>query len=373
MIIEGGRIFTKGGNFFEGSIRFDRKITEIGRIHPEEDEPCLQVSGGYVIPGMVDIHTHGAVGHDVCDATPEGHRAMSLYFAENGVTSFCPTTMTQPEETLTRVMQNIVNTSLEGAKCAGIHLEGPFISPLKKGSQPEEHIQPPNGDLFHRLNQAAESRICLVDIAPEKDAGFRFTRETAKKCRVAFGHTDTDYQTAMDGFASGADHVTHLFNAMSPYHQFDPGLIGAAVDSGAYVEVICDGHHVHPSIIKSLFRLFSPERICFISDSLRCAGMAEGEYDLAGQTVFLQNGKATLKSGMLAGSAIHLMEAVRRAVRFGVPLEMAVAAATRNPAASIGMQDSIGSLTPGANADIVVLDCDLNIRQVFLQGEAFCS
>ena len=372
MIIENGQIFTKGGNFIQGSIRFGRTITEIGRLCPAEDEHCLNVNGGYVIPGLVDIHTHGAMGIDVCDASPEGLEAMSVYFAQNGITSFCPTTMTLPESRLTQIVRSVASTSLSGAKSAGIHMEGPFISPLKKGSQPEAYILAPDGDMFDLLNEAAEGNIRLVDIAPERDEGFRFTRRVSPHCHVSFAHTDTDYQTALDGFACGADHVTHLFNAMSPYHQFDPGLIGAAADSGVYVEVICDGCHVHPSIIKSLFRLFSPDKICFISDSLRCAGMPDGTYDLAGQTVHLREGKATLESGVLAGSAIHLAEAMRRAVRFGVPLEAAVAAATRNPAASIGLENVIGTLMPGANADIVVLDKELNVRQVFLQGEAFC-
>ncbi len=372
MVLENGRIFARGGNFIEGSIRFDQTIVEIGPgVFPAEDEPCLDVGGGYVIPGLVDIHTHGAVGHDVCDATPEALKAMSHFFAANGVTSFCPTTLTLCETQLTHIMRNIDETPLQGAQCVGINMEGPFISPARKGSQPEEHIQAPNIDMFLRLNEASGGRIRLVDIAPERDEAFRFTRTISRQCHVSFAHTDTDYQTAMAGFASGADHVTHLFNAMSPFHQFDPGLVGAAVDSGAYVEVICDGHHVHPSIVKSLFRLFAPDRICLISDSLRCAGMPEGQYSLGGQEIFVKEGRATLESGVLAGSTIHLLEAVRRAVAFGVPLEQAVAAATRNPAASIGMQDRLGALAPGAHADLVVLDKDLNVRQVFIHGDAF--
>lgn len=372
MIIENGRIFARGGNFMEGQIRFGSKIQEIGPgVLPSADEPCLDVGGGYVIPGLVDIHIHGAAGHDVCDATPEALEAISQFLAGNGITSFCPTTLTLPEDSLTAVMQNIDTTPLHGAQCVGVNMEGPFISPARKGAQPEEHIQKPDIDMFRRLQAASGGKICLVDIAPECDKDFRFTRVASRECHVSFAHTDTTYQCAMAGFASGADHVTHLFNGMSPYHQFDPGLIGAAVDSGAYVEVICDGNHVHPSIVKSLFRLVAPERICFISDSLRCAGMPDGIYSLAGQEVHLQDGRASLRDGTLAGSAIHLLEAVRRAVQFGVPLEHAVAAATRNPAASIGMQNRIGALVPGANADLVVLDKKLNLRQVFIRGEAF--
>lgn len=374
MIIENGRIFARGGNFIEGKIRFDRTIMEIGpSVQPSADEPCLDVNGGYVIPGLVDIHTHGAVGQDVCDASPEGLREMSRYGAMNGTTSFCATTLTLPEAQLMEAVRVIGDTALDGAACVGINLEGPFINAARKGAQPEEHIRKPDLVMFRRLYEASGGRIAVVDIAPETDVNFSFTREVSRICRVSFAHSDTDYATAMEGFANGADHVSHLFNAMPPYHHMDPGLVGAAMDSGAYVELICDGLHVHPSVVKAVFRMFSPERICLISDSLRCAGMPDGSYSLGGQTVLVKQGKATLESGVLAGSTIPLMEAVRRAVRFGVPLEMAVTAATRNPAASLGMQDRIGSLTPGANADLVVLDKDLAVRQVFIQGEAFLS
>ena len=372
MILENGHIFARGGNFIQGRIRFGRTIVEMGPgVSPGEDEPCLDVGGGYVIPGLVDIHIHGAMGHDVCDGTPEALEAISLFLAANGITAFCPTTLTLSEDRLHQIMANIAQASFPGAQCAGINMEGPFINPSRKGSQPEEFIQAPDIEMFRRLNEASGGRIRLVDIAPERDEGFRFTQALSREVHVSFAHSDTDYETALAGFASGADHVTHLFNAMSPYHQFDPGLVGAAVDGGAYVELICDGHHVHPSIVKSLFRLFPPSRICLISDSLRCAGMPEGRYSLGGQDVFVKDGRATLESGVLAGSSIHLLEALRRAVRFGVPLEMAVSAATHNPAASIGMQDRLGTLVPGAQADLVVLDKDLNLRQVFLQGEPF--
>lgn len=372
MIIENGRIFAKGGNFIEGKIRFDRTIMEIGpSIQPPVDEPCLDVNGGYVIPGLVDIHTHGASEHDVCDADPEALKVLSRCYAMNGITSFCATTLTRSEEQLLPIMRVIGETPLDGAACVGIHMEGPFINPSRRGAQPAMYIQPPCTEMFRRLNAAGGGRILLVDIAPETDVDFRFTREVSRHCHVSFAHTDCDYKTAMEGFANGADHVTHLFNAMPPYDPFDPGLVGAAMDSGAYVELICDGYHVHPSVVKAVFRMFPPERICLISDSLRCAGMGDGEFTLAGQTVTVKEGKATLESGVLAGSTISLMEAVRRAVRFNVPLEQAVCAATRNPAASIGLQDRIGSLVPGANADLVVLDKDLAVRQVFIEGEAF--
>jgi N-acetylglucosamine-6-phosphate deacetylase len=371
MVLENGRIFARGGNFIDGKIRFGSVVEEIGAsVRPSRDEPCLDVGGGYVIPGLVDIHIHGAMGQDVCDATPEAIEAISRYCARNGVTSFCPTTMTLPENKLIKIMDNLSRAAFPGAKRAGIHMEGPFISAARKGAQPEEAIRKPDIEMFRRLQKAAGNGICLVDIAPEEDEGFRFTTAVSEGCHVSFAHTSTDYRTATAGFACGADHVAHLFNAMS-FHHHDPGLVGAALDGGAYVELICDGHHVHPSLVKAIFGLFPPQRICLISDSLRCAGMPDGKYTLAGQDIYKKDGWATLESGVLAGSTISLMEAVRCAVRFGVPLEQAVAAATRNPAASIGMENHIGTLTPRAAADLVVLDRDLEIRQVFIQGEPF--
>ena len=192
-----------------------------------------------------------------------------------------------------------------------------------------------------------------------------FIREASKTCRVSLGHSAAGYDAAMEAFEAGAGHVTHLFNAMPPLHHREPGIIGAALDSGATAELICDGYHVHPSVVRAAFRLFG-ERLSLISDSLRCAGMPDGSYILGGQPILVREGQATLPDGTIAGSSISLMEGVRRAVSFGIPLEAAVYAASAAPAAAAGLD--AGVLARGRPADLVLLDRELRIQAVFVDG-----
>ncbi len=366
MRIKNAKVFLNG-QFIDGGIEFDEKITAAGIeiLDGEDAEGC------YIIPGLVDIHTHGAMSEDASDGVPAGLPVMSRYYAKQGVTSWCPTTMTLKEPVLTEAMKAIAafERPADGAKVAGIHLEGPFLCYSKRGAQAADNLHAPDAAMFHRLNEASGGLVRLVTVAPEEPGALEFIREVSGTCAVSLGHTAADYDTAKAAYEAGASHATHLFNGMPSLHHREPGVIAAAADAGATVELITDGLHIHPAVVRLTHKLFG-EKLVLISDSLRCAGMPDGDYELGGQPITMKDGKATLTgSDTLAGSSIHLMDGVRRSVSFGIPLEAAVTAATLAPAKAIRMDDQIGSLDVGKCADFVMLDEKLNVKAVYINGK----
>lgn len=365
MLIKNAKVFV-GKEFVDGDVRFGTTIEAVGTLEGAAD---YDAAGCYVIPGLVDIHTHGAMGEDFSDGNPAGMQPMADYYAAHGVTSFLATTMTLKEETLTPAMHTIRDFKRQGgAKCAGIHLEGPFLCYAKRGAQAAENLHKPDADLFDRLNAASGGMVKLVTVACEEEGAEAFIRNVSQKCTVSLGHSTADYDTAMAGFAAGATHATHLYNGMPSFLHRAPGIIGAALDSGASVELICDGLHIHPAVIRATYKMFG-DKLNLISDSLRCAGMPDGDYELGGQPITMKNGKATLTgTDTLAGSSISMLDALRNVVKFGLPLEAAVYAASTAPAQAAGLSD-IGAIEAGRAADLLVLDKDLNLKAVFINGE----
>ena len=333
----------------------------------------VDLKGLRVIPGLIDIHTHGNSGADFSDADPEGLQKMGLYLAARGITSFAPTSMTLPAETLRKAFGTALAYTKErpakGARVAGINMEGPFFSEKKKGAQNGAYLRLPDYELVKELYDSCEGLLRIVDVAPELPGAEEFIRKTSQLCTVSVAHTDASYEEAKAGFEAGATHVTHLFNAMPSLHHRKPGVIGAAAErEDVAAELICDGLHVHPSVIRLAFRLF-PERICMISDSLRCCGMPDGEYELGGQQVFLKDHIARLADGTIAGAASDLFEGLKNVISFGIPEEQAVRAATIIPAREIGREKELGSIEPGKLADFVVCDDAWNIHAVYIGGE----
>ena len=336
-----------------------------------EEETDLQ--GMYVIPGLVDIHSHGNSGCDFSDGDPEGLKVMGRFDAQHGITSFLPTSMTLPYDRLETAFLTAKRYREEwdgiSSRLAGIHMEGPFFSKKKKGAQNSAYLRLPDADAVMQLQKACGGLIRIVDVAPELPGAEAFIREMAAHCRVSVAHTDASYEEAARAFDAGALHVTHLFNAMPSLHHRKPGVIGAAAErENVTAELICDGLHVHPSVIRLAFKLFA-DRICMVSDSLRCCGMPDGEYDLGGQTVYLRNGEARLADGTLAGDVSDLYSDMVNAIRFGIPAEQAVMAATITPAEAIGADHEIGSLEEGKLADFVVCDRNWKIGQVVIGGK----
>ena len=365
MLIKNAKVFV-GKSFIDADILFDEKIIAVGNLEGEAD---LDAEGAYVIPGLVDIHTHGAMGEDFSDGKAEGMQPMADYYAAHGVTSFLATTMTLTEEVLTPAMHTIRDFNRQGgAKCAGVHLEGPFLGYAKRGAQAAENLHKPDVALFDRLNEASGGKVKMVTVACEEEGGMDFVANVSKKAAVSLGHTSCNYEQAMEAFARGASHATHLFNGMDGLHHRKPGIVAAALDAGASVELICDGLHIHPAAIRLAHKLYG-DKLNLVSDSLRCAGMPDGDYELGGQPITLSGGVARLTgTDTLAGSAVSMLDALRNVVSFGLPLADAVYAASTAPAQAAGLTD-VGALQAGMCADLLVLDQNLNLEAVFVDGQ----
>lgn len=368
MIIKNGEVFTKEGTFAKKVLYLENdKIAECAA--GEE----LDAAGMYVIPGLTDIHFHGCVGYDFCDGTREAIEKMAEYQLENGITTICPASMTFSEDTLSQIFANAAAYDSEaGATLVGINMEGPFISMEKKGAQNGAFIHKPDADMFFRLQEKAGGLIKLVDIAPEVEGAMECIEAIADKVRVSLAHTAADFDVAAEAFVKGASHVTHLYNAMPPYTHRAPGVIGAACDDEkVMVELICDGIHSHPSTVRTTFKMFGDDRIILISDSMMACGLEDGQYTLGGQDVTVKGSLATLTElGNIAGSVTNLMKCLRKAVKeMGIPLESAVKCATVNPAKAIGIFDTYGSLDVGKQADVVLLNADLEIQYIIKSGE----
>lgn len=374
MIIENVLVYSEDKKFQKGNI-----IIENGLFAEEStDGVVIDGKGCYAIPGLVDIHFHGCMGADFCDGTVDAIRTIADYEASQGITTIVPATMTLPEEELRKIMASAAEYNKEenttGAALSGINMEGPFISAAKKGAQAATYIRKPDVEIFRKLQQASNGLIKLCDIAPEEEGAMEFIKELKDEVNVSFAHTMANYDVAKKGYDLGANHATHLYNAMPAFAHRDPGVIGAARDSRhVYVELICDGIHIHPATVRATFEMFGDDRIVMISDSMRATGLSDGEYTLGGQAVTVRGKLATLVSdGAIAGSCTNLMECIRTAVReMEIPFESAVACATMNAAKSVGLYDRCGSITVGKNADVVLLDKDLNLRKVIVRGKEY--
>lgn len=368
MVIKNVQVFGEDKCFAPGEIHIENGVfAETSSGGGEVD-----AEGCFAIPGLVDIHFHGCVGDDFCDASLEGIANMAKYEASVGVTSICPATMTLAEEDLHQIMKTAGDYQGQaGAKLVGINMEGPFISVKKKGAQAADHIRLCDVELFRALQKESGGLIKLVDIAPENEGAMEFIDAVKDEVMVSIAHTTAGYDTASEAFSRGAKHVTHLYNAMPPFNHRDPGVIGAAIDAAdCHVELICDGVHIHPSVVRATFTMFGSERVILISDSMRATGLKDGQYTLGGQDVFVKGPRATLVDGTIAGSATNLMGCLRVAVKeMGIPLEDAVASATMNPAKEIGIFDMCGSIAPGKAADLVLLDQELNVKAVYVDGK----
>lgn len=372
MRIKNVRVFTEEQKFQDGEIHiadglFTKKDKDPGEV--------LDGEGCYAIPGLIDIHLHGCKGYDLCDGTLGALAAIARYEASVGVTAIAPATMTLPVETLEHILSVAAQyrkESREGADLLGINMEGPFISKEKKGAQDEKHIIPCSMEVFRRFERASGGAVRYIAVAPEEPGALAFVEQVKGRVTVSVGHTNADYEQAKKAFEKGASHAVHLYNAMSPFTHRAPGVVGAVSDSGhVMAELICDGVHVHPSVVRAAFRMLGSGRIILVSDSMRGTGMPDGTYTLGGSAVRVKGRRATRAAdGTLAGSVTDLMDCLRTAVKeMGISLEEAVTCAAVNPAKSLGEYGTYGSISPGKKADLVLLDQGLDVRAVFKDGE----
>ena len=369
----------KNANIYTEQFRFERGAFSVEngrfcRVLGEAAEDAVDLQGAYVLPGLIDVHTHGNSGADFSDGDAAGVEKMARYLAKNGVTSFAPASMTLPYETLKRAFASartfVDARPSDAAALRGIQMEGPFFSEKKKGAQNGAYLRNPDFEAFKALQDGCGGLVRIVDIAPELPGAEEFIRKAKTLCTVSIAHTDADYDAARAGIAAGVTHLTHLYNAMPAIHHRKPGVIAAAAEAETVsAELISDGQHVHPASVRLAFRIFGASRMVLISDSLRCCGMPDGEYELGGQQVFLQGGIARLADGTIAGSATNLFDCMRRAVSFGICREDAIRAATYNPARQIGALAEVGSISDGKVADFVLCDAELNRQAVYLAGE----
>lgn len=349
----------KSGSLFGKTIDFEvknGKFEKIGKLDFEnhDNAEIIDLKGAGVYPGLVDIHTHGCVGFDTMDASFE---KMAEFQLKNGVTCFLPTTMTMPVE---KIKEAVTSDVSKYKNIGGFHLEGPYINEKYKGAQNKDYIKNPDLNDFANLES-----VKIVTLAPESNNAINYIKNSGFK--IALGHTSCDYDTAINAIDAGADCVTHIFNAMPPMHHRNPSLIGAAIEKDIFAQVICDGLHIHKSVIKMLYKTFTSDKLILISDSMRATGLCDGEYEFGGQQITVSGGVARTKDGTIAGSTSSLLDCVKKAIEFNIPKEEAFKMASDTPAKYINVKK--GKFESGYDADFFIADDKLNVLKTYIGGK----
>lgn len=364
-----GEIYLKQGRF--------ETIAE--RVQVPENCPCFDAKGQRVVPGFIDIHTHGGAGVDVNTATAQQlNETVGAFFASQGTTSWLASVLTDtPEQTLWCIQQ--INQAVQSqgmyAQLLGLHLEGPFLSKEYKGAMPEHLLQKGNVELFRKYQQAAQGNLKYITISPEIEGAAEMIQQISSQVSVAIGHSGADYETSMDCIHAGAISTTHVLNAMKLLHQHHPGIMGAVLESDVYCEAICDGRHLHPATVRFLIKCKGLNRIIAVTDSIMAAGLPDGKYKLGVNDVIVVDGDAKLaENGVRAGSTLTTKKALKNLVEFtNKPLEQLIPFLTENPAKMLGIEKQKGCIQRGADADFVVLDQNLNVTHTFVEGRMVYS
>ena len=373
MFYKNARIFGSDFQFHTGA--FEVKDGLFGAVLPGEvPADAIDLKGATVIPGLIEVHSHGNSGADFSDGDYEGLKAMARFYASCGVTSFAPASMTLPYEVLAKAFatgKKLKDEAPEGcARIMGIQMEGPYFSYKKRGAQNPDYLKEPDFEGFKALYEGCDGLVRIVDIAPELPGAAEFVEKAKELCTVSIAHTDSDYDHAKAAIDAGVTHLTHLYNAMPGINHRNPGVIPAAVENkNVRAEIICDGLHIHPAAIRMAFSMFGGARMIIVSDSGRCAGQPDGTtFELGGQMATLTDGVARLADGTIACSATNMYQCLLNCISWGIPEEDVIRACTYNPACALGAQDKVGSIETGKLADFVICNADYSNRRVFIGG-----
>ena len=373
MFYKNARIFTGDFQFHTGA--FEVVDGKFGAVLPEEvPADAIDLQGATVIPGLIEVHSHGNSNCDFSDGDYEGLKTMARFYLSCGVTSFAPASMTLPYDVLGKAFatgRKLADERPEGcAVLRGINMEGPYFSMKKKGAQNGAYIKDPDFEGFKKLYDDCGGLVRIVDLAPELPGAVEFTEKASKLCTVSVAHTDTDYDHARAVFDAGATHMTHLYNAMPGIHHRNPGAIPAGNETpGVQAEIICDGLHIHPASVRLAFNAFK-NRMIIISDSGRCAGMPEGtEFDLGGQTAWVKGGVGRLADGTISCSASNMWDCMTNCLKWNIPEEEVIRACTYNPAKALACENEVGSIETGKAADFLIIQGNYEGKRVFLAGK----
>lgn len=368
MLFKNADVFFQG-HFQKSDVRVESNlITEVGEALSGDE--TVDLSGKRILPGLIEVHSHGCMGYDFSTAAPDEIRIMQKHYLKWGITSILATTMTSPFDSYRQAMKNlkeVITTPQSGSRILGINMEGPFLAKEKKGAHDERYLTGIDRELFEELDQLSGNQIKIVCLDPDLNGATEFIADYHQTRAISIAHTSCTYQTAVNAIRSGATQVTHLFNAMNGLQHREPGVVGAVYDSDVRAELICDGIHVHPAVVRLVFGAF-PEKMILISDSMCACGLKDGEYELGGQKVFVTGKKATLESGTIAGSVTNVFDCMVNAIQFGVEPEKAILAATLHPAKAVKADDRLGSIEVGKEADLLVTDSEYHLEQVYQSG-----
>ncbi|MEJ7451982.1 N-acetylglucosamine-6-phosphate deacetylase [Staphylococcus xylosus] len=376
-VIANGRIYTENETIEQGYIVIENgKIIQIAEGEYQGDLTTIDVKGQHVLPGFIDIHMHGGYGEDAMDASFEGLKHLSESLLSEGTTSFLATTMTQSDENIIKALKNIVDyqeqqDSLNAASIVGIHLEGPFISEYKVGAQNPAYVQRPSVEKVQQFQEIANNQIKVMTFAPEVEGADETLSTLHDQINFSIGHTVATFDEVNEAVGQGAKHVTHLYNAGTPFEHRNPGLSGAAwLNDELSTESIVDGIHSHPASVKIAYKQKGNKRFFLITDAMRAKGMPDGEYDLGGQNVVVKGSEARLASGALAGSILKMNEGLKNLIAYtGASLDDLWRVTSLNQAIALKIEDDKGSIAIGKDADIVVVDDDIQVLTTIKSGK----
>jgi len=381
LLISGPRIFSEKGVFSHGSVLTKRdKIIKVFSSSEKRASPDTQIikfpSSYNLIPGMIDLHTHGAGGSDVMDGAMDAFTAIAEILPKEGVTSFLPATMTKEIKAIEGAVE-IINRfagrqkDILGAEVLGIHLEGPFISRHKAGAQCAKNILPPSISLLKKIQKLSGGLIKIVTLAPEENGAIQLAKALKKRgIIVSIGHSNASYAEVVKAISAGCGYATHLFNAMSGINHREPGAVTALlVNSSVTVELVADGIHLHPAVIEMVYKTKGAERIVLVTDSMRAKYLRDGKYELGGQKVNVKRGRVTLGDGTLAGSVLKMNDALKNVISFTrCSLRDALKMVCENPAKLLNIYSRKGSVAEGKDADLVVLDEKYDVAMTICRG-----